>query len=72
MAEPVRARGLSDEEGRRQQQIVRRGKHRSIRVRRAMIIMASSSGTRCRRSPGCSPLMRTLCPVWFTRSMRRA
>ena len=45
MAEPVRARRLSDEEGRRLQQVVRRGKHGSIRVRRAMIIMASSSGT---------------------------
>ena len=45
MAEPVRARRLTDEEGRRLQQIVRRGKHGSIRVRRAMIIMASSSGT---------------------------
>ena len=45
MAEPVRARRLSDEEGRRLQQIVRRGKHGSIRVRRAMIIMASASGT---------------------------
>ena len=37
MAEPVRARRL--------QQIVRRGKHGSVRVRRAMIIMASASGT---------------------------
>jgi Winged helix-turn helix len=46
MAEPVRARRLSDEEGRRLLQIVRRGKHGSIRVRRAMIIMASASGTR--------------------------
>jgi len=46
VAEPVRARRLSDEEGRRLQQIVRRGKHGSIRVRRAMIIMASASGTR--------------------------
>jgi len=45
MADPVRARRLSDEEGRRLQQIVRRGKHGSIRVRRAMIIMASASGT---------------------------
>ena len=45
MAEPVRARRLSDDEGRRLQQIVRRGKHGSIRVRRAMIIMASASGT---------------------------
>jgi transposase len=32
-------------EGRRLQQIVRRGKHGSVRVRRAMIIMASASGT---------------------------
>jgi transposase len=46
MAEPVRARRLTDEEGRRLQQIVRRGKHGSIRVRRAMIIMASAWGTR--------------------------
>src|SRR5215213_5476453 len=45
MAEPVRARRLSEDEGRRLQQIVRRGKHGSIRVRRAMIIMASASGT---------------------------
>jgi transposase len=44
MAEPVRARRLSDEKG-RPLQIVRRGKHGSIRVRRAMIIMASASGT---------------------------
>ena len=33
MAEPVRARRLTDGEGRRLQQIVRRGKHGSIRVR---------------------------------------
>jgi hypothetical protein len=45
MAEPVRARRLSDEEGRLLQQLVRRGKHESIRVRRALIIMASASGT---------------------------
>ncbi len=45
MAEPVRARRLADEEGRRLQQTVRRGKHESVRVRRAMIIMASASGT---------------------------
>src|SRR5438093_12214306 len=45
MAEPVRARRLTDEEGRRLQQIVRRGKHGTIRVRRAMMIMASASGT---------------------------
>ena len=45
MAEPVRARRLADQEGRRLQQIVRRGKHGSIRVRRAVIIMASAAGT---------------------------
>jgi transposase len=45
MAEPVRARRLSEDEGRRLQQIVRRGKHGSIRVRRALIIMSSASGT---------------------------
>jgi len=45
MAELVRARRLSDEEGQRLLQIVRRGKHGSVRVRRAMIIMASASGT---------------------------
>jgi transposase len=45
MAEPVRARRLTDAEGQRLQQIVRRGKHSSVRVRRATIIMASASGT---------------------------
>jgi transposase len=45
VAEPVRARRLTDQEGSRLQQIVRRGKDGSVRVRRAMIIMASASGT---------------------------
>ena len=45
MAEPVRARRLTDQEGRRLQQIVRRGRHDSVRVRRALIILASASGT---------------------------
>jgi transposase InsO family protein len=45
MAEPVRARRLTEEEGRRLQQIVRRGKHESIRVRGAMMVMASAAGT---------------------------
>ncbi len=45
MAEPVRARRLTDQEGQRLLQIVRRGMHESVRVRRAMIIMASASGT---------------------------
>jgi hypothetical protein len=41
----VRARRLSDQEGRRLLQVVRRGKHGPVRVRRAMIIMASAPGT---------------------------
>ncbi len=45
MAQRVRARRLTDEEGRQLQQIARRGKHGSVRVRRALIIMASASGT---------------------------
>ncbi len=45
MAEPVRARRLSDHEGQTLTQIVRRGRGSSVRVRRATIIMASSSGT---------------------------
>jgi transposase len=36
---------LTQEEGRKLQQLVRRGKHESVRVRRALIIMASASGT---------------------------
>jgi transposase len=45
MAPPVRARRLTDQEGQTLQRIVRRGTHDSIRVRRALIIMASASGT---------------------------
>ena len=45
MAELVRARRLTDAEGQTLQQIVRRGRHNSVRVRRALIIMASASGT---------------------------
>src|SRR6478752_7087480 len=45
MAEPVRARRLSDQEGQRLTQIVRRGRGNPIRVRRATILLASSSGT---------------------------
>lgn len=44
MAEPVRARRLTDAEGQRLQQIVRRGKGGTVRWRRALIIMASASG----------------------------
>jgi hypothetical protein len=45
VADPVRARRLSDHEGQILTKIVRRGRGTSIRVRRATIIMASSSGT---------------------------
>jgi transposase len=45
MADPVRARRLSDHEGQTLTQIVRRGRGNSIRVRRATIITASASGT---------------------------
>jgi hypothetical protein len=45
MAEPVRARRLTDQEGQRLLQMVRRGKHEPVRVRRAMIIMASASAS---------------------------
>lgn len=45
MAGPVRARRLTDMEGQALQRLVRRGKHDSIRVRRALSIMASASGT---------------------------
>ncbi|MFJ8504990.1 transposase [Streptomyces avermitilis] len=36
---------MTDEEGQKLQQIVRRGEHESVRVRQALIIMASASGT---------------------------
>src|SRR5919197_5901731 len=44
MAQPVRARRLTEEEGRALLRIVRRGKHGTIKVRRAMMILASASG----------------------------
>ncbi|MGA6165990.1 IS630 family transposase [Amycolatopsis magusensis] len=44
MAELVRARRLTDQEGQRLQKIVRRGTGSSIRLRRAMVIMPSASG----------------------------
>jgi hypothetical protein len=71
MAEPVRARRLTELEGRRLQQIVRRGKHESIRVRRAMMIMASAAdGRRCWRLRGWSRPMRTRCAMSSMRSTR--
>src|SRR5947207_11442807 len=42
---PVRARRLTDEEGQTLLRIVRRGKQDTVRFRRALIIMASASGT---------------------------
>jgi transposase len=45
MPEPVRARRLNPDEGQHLLRLVRRGNHESIRVRRALIIMASASGT---------------------------
>ncbi|CCH33441.1 putative secreted protein [Saccharothrix espanaensis DSM 44229] len=45
MAKPVRARRLTEDEGRRLLNYVRRGKQGTIRMRRAMITLASSSGT---------------------------
>lgn len=44
MAAPVRARRLTDEEGRALQRIVRHGRHETVKVRRAMMILASASG----------------------------
>src|SRR5690625_308647 len=46
MAPPVRARRLTDPEGQKLQRIVRRGSTNTVRYRRAMIILASSSGNR--------------------------
>ena len=48
MAEPVRVRRLTDQEGQRLQQIVRRGSTNSVRYRRAMMLMASAGGNRVR------------------------
>jgi transposase len=45
MSQPVRARRLHPDEGHYLLRLVRRGNHESIRVRRALIIMASASGT---------------------------
>src|SRR6478672_4348034 len=45
MDEPVRARRLSDQEGQRLTQIVRRGRGNSLRARRPTLLLAASSGT---------------------------
>ena len=44
MAEPVRARRLTDDEGHKLTQIVRRGRGHPIRIRRATIILAHGGG----------------------------
>ncbi|GHJ41321.1 IS630 family transposase [Streptomyces sp. TS71-3] len=46
MAEPVRVRRLTDQEGQKLQQIVRRGSTSSVRYRRAMTLLASAGGNR--------------------------
>jgi transposase len=46
VAEPVKVRRLSDQEGQRLQQIVRRGSTSSVRYRRAMMLLASAGGNR--------------------------
>ncbi|MFD4829155.1 IS630 family transposase [Streptomyces uncialis] len=46
MAEPVRVRRLTDQEGRQLQQIVRRGSTSTARYRRAMMLLASVGGNR--------------------------
>ena len=44
MADPVRVRRLTDHEGQRLQQIVRRGTGSAVRLRRAMVVLASAGG----------------------------
>jgi transposase len=46
VAKPVRVRRLTDQEGQRLQQIVRRGSTSSVRYRRAMVLLASAGGNR--------------------------
>ncbi len=46
VAEPVRVRRLTDQEGQKLQQIVRRGSTSSVRFRRAMMLLASVGGNR--------------------------
>jgi transposase len=46
VAEPVKVRRLSDQEGQKLQQIVRRGTMSTVRYRRAMMLLASAGGNR--------------------------
>ncbi|MER6388760.1 helix-turn-helix domain-containing protein [Streptomyces sp. NPDC001523] len=45
MAPPVRVRRLTEQEGQKLQQIVRRGSTNSVRFRRAMMLLASAGGS---------------------------
>jgi transposase len=45
MSKRVRARRLTQDEGRNLLRLVRRGRHDAVRYRRALMIMASASGT---------------------------
>jgi hypothetical protein len=45
MSRPVRARRSTQDEGQYLLRLVRRGRHDTVRYRRALIIMASASGT---------------------------
>lgn len=56
-AAPVRARRLTNQEGQTMQRLVRWGRHDSVRVRRALVSMASAScGTPGREARRTSPL----------------
>ncbi|WP_405787349.1 IS630 family transposase [Streptomyces sp. NBC_00029] len=46
MAQPVRVRRLTEQEGQKLQHIVRRGSTSSVRFRRAMMLLASAGGSR--------------------------
>ena len=46
MAEPVRVRRPTDQEGQKLQRIVRRGSTNSVRYRRAMMLLAPAGGNR--------------------------
>jgi hypothetical protein len=46
VAEPVRVHRLSDQEGQRLQQIVRRGAMSTVRYRSTMLLFASAGGNR--------------------------
>lgn len=63
VAEPVRVRRLTDQEGRKLQQIVRGGSTNSVRYRRAMMLLASAGGNR-------HGLRRSGLPVRETRNLR--